>query len=181
MINKLTPIEEPFPPTIAAILSQYPQQNGYILKLFRAFANSERFLIKGVPNLLDDESPLDIRIREIVILRVTAKKNCEYEWGVHASIFANAAMLSTDQIRATREESSDAQCWSQEEQLLINAIDELLGDGKLSADVHKEFNARWTAEQQLEILALCGTYQTVSFVANVAEVSSEEFGKKFPV
>ena len=74
MTNRLSPVSEPFQPDIAVALAAYPQQDGYILSLFRTFANSLRFLKKGVPNLLDRESPLSLRTREIVILRVTASQ-----------------------------------------------------------------------------------------------------------
>ena len=88
MSNSLHPIKEPFPEEIASLLAQYPTVDGYLLALFKTFANSQRFLEKGVPNLLDEESPLPLRVREIVILRVTANKNCEYEWGVHVAFLA---------------------------------------------------------------------------------------------
>ena len=86
MTNTLNPIKEPFPEDIVKLLSRYPKIDGYLLTLFRTFANSQRFLEKGVPNLLDEESPLKIRDREIVILRVTANNNCEYEWGIHVTV-----------------------------------------------------------------------------------------------
>lgn len=87
MTQSLTPIEEPFSPEIAEILKSYLKRDGYILKLFRVFANSTCFLRKGTVNLLDKESPLPMRLREIVILRVTANKDCECEWGVHVTAF----------------------------------------------------------------------------------------------
>jgi hypothetical protein len=37
----------------------------------------------------------------IVILRVTGRARCAYEWGVHASVFAARVGLSDDQVRAT--------------------------------------------------------------------------------
>ena len=67
MDNRLKPIEEPFSSQISTIIEKYPQQGGYILKLFRVFANSIRFLKKGTVNLLDSESPITLRQREIVI------------------------------------------------------------------------------------------------------------------
>ena len=45
--------------------------------------------------------PLSLREREIVIDRTCALTGCEYEWGVHVAIFAGAAELTEEQIRAT--------------------------------------------------------------------------------
>ena len=73
MAHVLSPIEEPYPPEVAEILNRYPQRDGYVLTLFRVFANSLRFLKKGVVNLLDRESPLPMRLREIVILHHAAQ------------------------------------------------------------------------------------------------------------
>lgn len=180
MTNSLSPLEPPFSDAIATALSKYPKQDGYLLALFRTFANSERFLKRGVPNLLDRQSPLDLRIREIVILRVTANRNCEYEWGVHVAIFAKAARFSDDQVKATRLGRADDPIWTEDEQNLIQAVDELCADGNLSDATHSTFQMRWSQEEQLEILALCGAYSTISFVANVAQLANEPFAASFP-
>ncbi|MGH8175359.1 MAG: carboxymuconolactone decarboxylase family protein [Steroidobacter sp.] len=180
MSNVLAPIPEPFSPEIAEILAQYPQRDGYILALFRTFANSVRFLRKGVPNLLDKRSPLSIRQREIVILRVTARTDCEYEWGVHAAAFGERIGLTREQIVATRAGRHDSPCWSTEDSLLIRAVDDVCDHAIVSEAILQEFQRAWTVEQQLEILALCGAYHTVSFVANTARLAREPFAERFP-
>jgi len=180
MHNVLRPLDRPMRPEIEAILKNYPQQDGYLLTLFRTFANSERFLQKAVPNLLDKGSPLSLRQREIVILRTTANRNCEYEWGVHVAIFANAAGFSEAQIAATRVSAEDQDLWDVEEQLLIRCIDQLCEKGAVENADLRYFQKSWSLEQQLEIMALCGAYHTVSFVANTARLAGEDFGARFP-
>ncbi|HUT78967.1 MAG TPA: carboxymuconolactone decarboxylase family protein [Polyangia bacterium] len=180
MSNVLVPLEAPFPAEVAETLAQYPQQGGYLLSLFRTFANSVRFLKKGVPNLLDKESPLPLTIREIVILRITANNACEYEWGVHVAVFQKAAKLSDEQIAATRAAGADAACWNARQRRLINAIDELCAEGTLGDPTLARFQEDWTLDEQLEILALCGAYHTISFVANVARLPGEAFAATFP-
>jgi alkylhydroperoxidase family enzyme len=179
MSNQLAPIDPPFAPEIAALLSRYPQRGGYLLSLFRTFANSARFLQRGVPNLLDDQSPVSLRTREIVILRVTARLDCEYEWGVHVAAFAKAAGFTEAQIAATRTGPADAPCWSGEEQVLLRAVDEMCEAGAVSPPTYARFSELFTTEQQLEILALCGAYHTVSFVANTARLPPEPFAARF--
>lgn len=182
MKDALAPIDEPFNPEIQAILDQYPKgKDGYILRLFRVFANSLRFLKhKGVVNLLDRGSPLSLREREIVILRVTANKDCEYEWGVHVAVFAEAAGLSDQQVSSTRLGTPDEGCWDARESLLLTCVDDLCRHAKIQDDSYAQFQESWNMEQQLEILALCGNYHTVSFVANTARVAQEEFAASFP-
>ena len=180
MTNVLGPLEAPYPPEIAARLERYPQRDGYLLQLFRTFANSERFLERGVPNLLDPESPLPLRIREIVILRVSANRHCNYEWGVHATIFAKAAGFSEAQLEDTAKSTVDPGLWTAEETDLIAAVDALCADGRMPGDVLERFRAAWSVEQQLEIFALCGAYSTVSFVANCSDLPGESFARPFP-
>ena len=180
MSKELTPLDAPYTTEVAAILNTYPQQDGYILKLFRVFANSVRFLKKGVVNLLDKESPLSLREREIVILRVCANNHCEYEWGVHVTIFSPAAGLTEEQVSATRLGDHASGCWNEEESLLIQSIDELCRGGRILPATYLRFKDVWSVNQQLEILALCGNYHTISFVANTASLEGETFGAKFP-
>lgn len=179
MSNSLMPLAEPWPDTIASALAAYPQANGQLLSLFRTFANSERFLKKAVPNLLDKGSPLPLRVREIVILRTTANRDCEYEWGIHVAIFAAPARLTSAQVAATHMAAIDPALWSPAEAGLLAAIDQLCTRAGLDDVCRTSFEADWTLAQQLEILALVGTYTTISLVANVARLPAEAFAARF--
>ena len=121
-----------------------------------------------------------MRLREIVILRVTANKDCEYEWGVHVTAFSEHVKLTEEQVKATRLGDHTSACWSDEESLLIQAVDELCTIGRVEDSTYVRFQQTWTVQQQLEILALCGNYHTISFVANTARLGGETFGAKFP-
>jgi alkylhydroperoxidase family enzyme len=182
MKQELKPIEPPFPPEVAKIFERYPQdRDGYIIKLFRVFANSSRFLTsKGVTNLLDADSPLKLREREIIILRVTANRDCEYEWGVHVTAFSTAAGLTEEQTSATRLEPDDAECWTHKERLLIRCVDELCQHATILDDTYEQFQVHWDLIQQLEIIALCGNYHTISLVANASRLTPEDTGARFP-
>lgn len=180
MRNLLQPVQDPLSAEVETALAHYPRRDGYLLQLFRVFANSLRFLRKGTVNLLDRDSPLPMRLREIVILRVCANNDCEYEWGVHVAAFAAHVGLTGKQIDATRLGDHRAGCWSGEEALLLEVVDQLCARGHLSEDVKAAFQERWRVEEQLEILALCGNYHTICFVANTAELDPEPFAAKFP-
>ncbi len=176
----IRPIEPPYPPEVDDILATYPMRDGYILNLFRVFANSLRFLHKGTLNLLDRDSPLVMRERELVILRVCANNHCEYEWGVHVGAFAAHVGFSEAQIAATCLGSSAEPCWGAREQTLLCVVDELCHQSKLTVETTEAFNTLWSVEQRLEIFALCGNYHTVSFVANNVALELEDFAARFP-
>ena len=180
MDNRLGPLLPPYSKETETLLDQYPRIEGYLLNLFRTFANSTRFLTKGVPNLLDKESPLDLRTREVVILRVTAKYACEYEWGVHISVFAKAAQITRKQIKDICKASADKSLWSAKDYELIGIIDQLTSGARLDPPNSHVFQKNWRKEEQLEIIALVGAYHTVSMVANVSELEPESFAARFP-
>jgi hypothetical protein len=181
MKHVLKPIEQPFSPEVAAIFARYPQgKDGYVIQLFRVFANSMRFLTKkGALNLLDNESPLSIHEREIIILRVTANNNCEYEWGVHVTAFAKRAKLTDEQVAATRLAGSANGCWTHPECLLIDCVDQLCENAVIENPTYEQFQNQWNLEQQLEILALCGNYHLISFVANTSRIDPETAMARF--
>lgn len=178
-MNRLKPLEPPYDRETEALLERYPRRNGYLLSLFRVFALSPRFLKKGVANLLDRDSPLPMRDREIVILRVTANNGCEYEWGVHVAAFAEHVGLDGKAVAATASVSQPAGVWTEREALLVRVVDELCAHGTLEDTTLAGLEAGFTLPEQLEILALVGNYHTVSFVANVARLPPEPFAARF--
>jgi alkylhydroperoxidase family enzyme len=180
MPRTLEPVEEPFSAEVAAVLETYPKRDGYVLQLFRVFANSLRFLKKGTVNLLDRSSPVTLRQREIVILRTCANNDCEYEWGVHIAAFAGHVGLDDRQVASTRLGGHADPCWTDEERVLLCAVDELCAGARIEPVTYRAIRHRFSLEQQLEILALCGNYHTVCFVANTARLELESFGARFP-
>ncbi|MCG8605187.1 carboxymuconolactone decarboxylase family protein, partial [bacterium] len=100
--------------------------------------------------------------------------------GVHVTAFAAHAKLTEEQVNQTVLGDHEAPCWDDTQSLLIEVIDQLCGYGKLTDEVRDRFQKQWNQAQQLEIMAVCGTYNTISFVANVSGISGENFGAKFP-
>lgn len=100
--------------------------------------------------------------------------------GVHVTAFAERAGLTGEQVTATRHGNRDSACWTAEDGELIAAVDALCERGRLPPPALAGFRRRFSLAQQLEILALCGNYHTVSFVANSADLDLESFGARFP-
>ena len=179
--RKLTPIAAPFTPEVEEILRNFPKRDGYVLSLFRVFARSPRALAKlGAGGLLDRESPLEPREREIAILRVTGLCRCEYEWGVHVTAFADWAGLSAEEVKRTVLGAADQASWEGREALLVGVLDQLHDTARLREETRSRFDRQWSAEEQLEILALSGFYHTVSYVANTAGLELEPWAARFP-
>src|ERR1700743_2391222 len=152
-MSRIAPLE---PPYEAEIQSQFDRimRGAPPCMLFRVMASSPRAWEKFRAGSLLDRGPLTIREREIVIDRTCALTGCEYEWGVHVTIFAQAAALTAEQIRATVFEGATVPCWSPGEQALIAAVDALHLRATLSDAEFKALSAHYNEAKIFEIILL---------------------------
>ena len=123
-MSRVAPLQPPYAPETGEIFDRI-MRGAPPLILFRVMATQPRAWEKFRAGSLLDPGPLSLREREIVIDRTCALNTCEYEWGVHVAIFAQAAGLTGEQVRATAREGSDAPSWPKAEQALIAAVDAL--------------------------------------------------------
>ena len=65
------------------------------------------------------------REREIAIIRTGALTRSEYEWGMHVSIYAERCGLTREQIEALTSEGVAPGVFSEREQTIVRAVDEL--------------------------------------------------------
>ena len=98
------------------------------LVLFRVLARDLRLFQRFMGAGLLDKGHLTLRQREIVIHRVTARCGSEYEWGVHAAIFAERAGLDAEQLRSIVHGGPADACWSPEDALIVRFCDALHAD-----------------------------------------------------
>jgi alkylhydroperoxidase family enzyme len=177
--SRIAALEPPYAPDIQAQFDRI-MRGAPPLMLFRVVAGNPRAWDKFRAASLLDGGPLTLREREIVIDRTCALTGCEYEWGVHVAIFAGAAGLTEEQIRATVKGSADAACWSALEQALIAAIDALHARATLSDAEFKALAAHYDDAKIFEVILLCGFYRTVSYLANGLALPLEEKAARFP-
>ena len=132
------------------------QQGGRVLNIFRARANHpklmKRWLVFG--NHVLAKSSLDVRERELVILRVGWLCRAEYEWGQHV-IIARGCGLSDDEIRRIQQ-GPDAPGWDPFEQTLLRAADELHADSMVSNATWKELAERYDTQQPVDLVFTVG-------------------------
>jgi alkylhydroperoxidase family enzyme len=176
---RLAPLEPPYAPEIQAQFDRI-MRGAPPLMLFRVMAGHARAWEKFRGGSLLDRGPLSLREREIVIDRTCARNACEYEWGVHVAAFAEAAHLTSEQVRATVRDKADAACWSAAEQALIAAIDALHERATLSDAEFKALSAHYDEAQVIEIIMLCGFYRTVSYLANTLALPRGANAARFP-
>jgi alkylhydroperoxidase family enzyme len=178
-MSRLAPLQPPYGPDIQGQFDRI-MRGAPPLMLFRVIASNARAWEKFRAGSLLDPGPLDLREREIVIDRTCARTGCEYEWGVHIAIFAEAARLTDEQIRATVLGKADAPCWSAAEQALIAAVDALHERASFGDAEFKALSAHYDDAKIFEIILLCGFYRTVSYLANGLDLPLEQKAARFP-
>jgi len=178
-MSRIAALEPPYAPDIQQQFDRI-MRGAPPLILFRVMAGHARAWEKFRAGGLLDGGPLSLREREIVIDRTCALNRCEYEWGVHIAIFAAAAKLTDEQVRATVLGPADAPCWSAAEQAMIAAVDALHHRATLDDAEFKALSAHYDDDRILEIILLCGFYRTVSYLANGLRLPLEEKAARFP-
>jgi alkylhydroperoxidase family enzyme len=178
-MSRIAPLQ---PPYAAEIQTQFDaiMRGAPPLMLFRVLAGNPRAWNKFRAGSLLDPGPLSLREREIVIDRTCALTGCEYEWGVHVGIFAKAAELTDEQVRATMVDGADVPCWSPGEQALIAAVDALHHRATLSDEEFAALASHHDEAKIFEIILLCGFYRTVSYFANGLALPLEPNAARFP-
>ena len=178
-MTRIAPLQPPYLPEIQSQFDRI-MRGAPPLTLFRVVAGNVRAWDKFRAGSLLDGGPLSLREREIVIDRTGALAGCEYEWGVHVALFATAAGLTEEQVRATVLEGADAACWSPSEQALIAAVDALHHRATLKAEEFAALSAHYDDAKIFEIILLCGFYRTVSYLANGLALPLEDKAARFP-
>lgn len=109
-------------------------------------------------------SSLQVRDREIVILRLSWLRRSEYEYGQHV-ILGRRAGLGDDELKGLQE-GPDAAIWSAEDADLVRAVDELHGLSRITADTWARLATRYDQTQMLDLLFLVGCYDALALAIN---------------
>ena len=184
-MSRITHLCPPYRPQVQAALAVMHPKNSPVepLKLFRTIA---RNLPLGAamsqlgPYMLGRSANFDMRSREIVIDRVTARCHCEYEWAVHVKGFAHRVGLTAEQIYSTVHGSATDTCWDNKDAALIAMVDELHDSGRVTDVTWSTLASHFSENALMELLILAGWYHAISFLANGAQVKLEHWAPRFP-
>ncbi len=176
----IAPLDPPYPPETQELFDLVMPEGMEPLRLFRTLATNPRIFSRFMRAGVLDRSPVEIRDRELVIHRTTARCRSEYEWGVHVNAFARPLGLSEEVIRATATASWDDPVWSPAQSALVRLCDELHESACISNALWGELEKHFSREPILELIYTVGVYHTVSFLTNGLRLELEEFGERFP-
>jgi alkylhydroperoxidase family enzyme len=174
--HKMTPVIAPCaPPYSAGVtddLAALMPPGAPPIALFRVLAHNPRILSRFRAGRLLDAGALSMRERELLILRVSHRCDCDYEWSVHVAGFADAAGLAEADRRATLQPTAEAPL-SRRERLMLAAADELVDARKLTSATTAALRHSLVPAEIVELIALVGRYMWVSMIANTAALPRE--------
>jgi AhpD family alkylhydroperoxidase len=108
---------------------------------------------------------------ELLILRIAHNTGCDYEWDHHERLGAQAG-LSRKQIERVRT-GSGAEGWSERQELLLRAADELHADSAISSALWKELRPLLNDEELIELCLLVGHYEMLAMTLNSLRVQPD--------
>lgn len=177
---RVQPLNPPYARDIQTAFDRVMPPGMAPLKLFRSMAHNPRVLQRMLAGGLLDRGSIELRERELLILRTTALCGAEYEWGVHVVGFAGKAGFNAEQLADTCSGRIDPTLWSEAEQVLLELADGLHASATVGEGLWRRLGVYFSDEQLIECLLLVGFYHAVSFVANGLRVEREEYAPRFP-
>jgi alkylhydroperoxidase family enzyme len=103
---------------------------------------------------------LDARQRELLILRVAARRGAEYEWRQHVHIARGAGFSDADIERIA--EGPHAAGWSTLDAAMLRAVDELVADAEIADGTWQELAAELDRHQLMDLVFTVGAYDLLA-------------------
>jgi 4-carboxymuconolactone decarboxylase len=181
---RIAPLQPPYDEETAAMLSRWmpPNSDAEPLLLFRTLAVHRELAARmrplGVAILA--HGTVAPRMRELMIQRTCALCGAEYEWGVHATVFADAVGLSAEQLASTAARGSADALWTDAERAVLALAEELHETSAVSDELFAQLAQHFSSQQILELVVTAGWYHTISYVIAAARVQLEPWAMHFP-
>ncbi|MFZ2175427.1 MAG: carboxymuconolactone decarboxylase family protein [Rhodococcus sp. (in: high G+C Gram-positive bacteria)] len=116
-------------------------------------------------------SALSARQRELLVLRVAAIRQSDYEWAQHV-ILAERAGIQADEITRIVD-GPDAPGWTVFERSLLKSVDELLADGVVSDETWTVLAAEFDDQQLMDVVFTVGCYSMLAMALRSFGVEPE--------
>ncbi len=105
---------------------------------------------------------LSVRQRELVVLRVAAVREAEYEWAQHV-VLARDAGIDDDEV-ARVAGGPDAPGWAPLDAALVRAVDELVADAAVSDATWEVLASELDDQQLMDLVFTVGAYDVLAMV-----------------
>ncbi len=115
---------------------------------------------------------LELRDRELLILRIGWLNQAEYEWAQHVEIAKRGGVTDAEieQVKLGPRGS-----WNAHEAALLQAADDLFHNSVVSDDTWAVLAAKYSTEQMMDLVFTIGQYNLVSWALNSFGVPLDDF------
>lgn len=173
---RIPPVDDPDPEQAELLAKTLMGPDGRPLNIFATLARHPLLLkrVNALGGLFMAHGSHSARNREIVILRTGFRVGSEYEWAQHVVIGSRAG-LSDEEIERVRRPQRDGD-WSEEDRLLLVAVDELSEVDDLSDETWRALDRRFETAQILELVMMVGFYRMLGGYLRSVRVQGEHGG-----
>jgi alkylhydroperoxidase family enzyme len=112
------------------------------------------------------------RQRELLVLRVAAVRDAEYEWRQHA-VLAGDAGLDEREVAAIAE-GPDAPGWGPLDRAMLQAVDSLLGHCRIEDATWAVLAGELSEQQLMDVVFTVGAYDLLAMVFGAFEVPIDD-------
>ena len=124
--------------------------------------------VSDVSVFLLSQPSLELRDRQLVILRVGWLCQIPYIWGEHVQVSKKVGLTSED-IEAVTTGSSNPR-WCEHECALLKAAEELQQNAMISDETWATLSERLSEKQLFELIVLVGQFATVGYFQNALRI-----------
>lgn len=105
---------------------------------------------------------LDLRTRELLVLRVAALRRADYEWAQHVVLAGDVGLTDDEVVRIA--EGPDADGWSPLDAAKLRAVDELLDDARIADATWATLAETLDPQQLLDLVFTVGAYDALAMM-----------------
>jgi alkylhydroperoxidase family enzyme len=183
-MSRVEPIPQPWSPQDAEEIGRWghPDATYEPLLLVRCLHRHPRLAqrVRGLGESLYVDGRLPGRSRTLAILRTCALVGCVYEWGGQAAFWGPLTDVDGDDCDALVTGGAEDARWSEAEQRLLRAVDELEATGSWTEQTWASLGTEFDDEQRMELLVVCGWYRTICTLCNAMALPVEGWMRAWP-
>jgi alkylhydroperoxidase family enzyme len=107
---------------------------------------------------------MDIRDRELAVLRIAWLSQAPFEWGAHVKIAKRNGITSEEIERVIK--GSSAPGWRKKDRAIVRAVEELHFDSMITDETWADLPEFFNDKKLIELVILAGQYKTVAYYQN---------------
>ena len=117
-------------------------------------------------------STITPRQRELVVLRVAARRDAEYEWAQHALMAGDAGITPEEVERIRTGALTDG--WSPLDAALLAAADQLVDEARIDDATYATLAAELDTQQLMDVVFTVGAYDLLAMAFRTFDVELDE-------